>query len=409
MPMGAYIVECVRTATGKRKGALAGVHPADLGAVVVDALVDRSGVDPAAVDDVVWGCVSQIGAQAGNIGRSVVLSSKLPESVPGTTCDRQCGSSQQAIHQAAQAVMSGTQDIVIAGGVENMSTCPIGSNVMVGMAAGHGFPFNSKGIESHYPGKQFSQFAGAEMLAKKYDLSRAELDAMAARSHKRGAEAYARGAFDNEIVPVEVEDEDGRTHLHAKDEGLRPGTTVEKLAKLKTMAPGGVLTPGTASQISDGAAAVMIVNERGLEHLRKQGKGAKARARIVGLALAGSDPVVMLEGPIPATKNVLAKTGLSLSDMDLYEVNEAFASVPGSWAKALGADHNKLNVCGSAMALGHPLGATGAKLMTTLVNQLEQRNGRYGLLAICEGGGTANATIIERCAPDGSSLPRARL
>lgn len=359
----------------------------------------------------VFVCViaQQVGAQAGNIGRGVVLSSRLPESVPGTTCDRQCGSSQQAIHQAVQGVMSGTQDIVIAGGVESMSTCPIGSNVMDGMAAGHGFPFNSKGIEARYPGKQFSQFAGAEMLAKKYQLTRAELDAMAARSHARGAAAFARGAFDNEIVPVEVEDEDGRTSLHTRDEGIRPNTTVEKLAKLKPMAPGGVLTPGTASQISDGAAAVMIVNERGLQALARAGKGAKARARVVALALAGTDPVVMLEGPIPATKNALKKAGMSLDQIDLYEVNEAFASVPGSWAKALGADQEKLNVNGSAMALGHPLGATGAKLMTTLVNQLEQRNKRYGLLAICEGGGTANATIIERCGPGAAPQPLSRL
>merc|ERR1712137_473057 len=393
MPHTAYIVDACRTAGGRRGGRLSQWNPSDLGATVVDALVDRNGVNPELVDDVIFGCVSQIGAQAGNIARNVVLSSKLPESVPGTSVDRQCGSSQQALHFAAQAVMSGTQDIVIAGGVEVMSLVPIGSNVMDGMANGRGMPFNSEGMSKRYPGVMFSQFEGAEILAKKYDITREQMEQSAVASHKRGFEATKEGRFAREIIPVTGHNaKDDKEFVHDKDEGIRYPADPAKLAKLPLLKPeGGRITAATSSQICDGASAMLVVNEAGLKKL-----GVRPRAKVVALALAGDDPVMMLGGPIPATHNVLQRAGLRINDMDLYEVNEAFASVPLAWAKAVGADLEKLNVNGGAMALGHPLGATGTKIMTTLVNELERRNARYGLQAICEGGGTANATIIER-------------
>jgi len=396
MPHTAYIVEAVRTAGGRRNGKLSKWHPADLGAQVVDELVRRTKIDGAQVDDVIFGCVSQIGAQSANLGRGVVLSSELlPESVPGTTVDRQCGSSQQAIHFAAQAVMSGTQDCVIAGGVEVMSLIPIGSNVMDGAAAGRGMPVG-EGMQKRYPGVVFSQFEGAEILASRFGVKREELDQLGYLSHQRAAAATQKGYFKREIVPVKGYDKKAdKEVLHEVDEGIRPGVKLEKMATLPTLKQGGVITAGTASQICDGAAAIMICNENGLRKL-----GLKPRAKIVGLALAGDDPVMMLGGPIPATKNVLARTGLTMADMDLYEVNEAFASVPLAWLKELKGDLNKLNVNGGAMALGHPLGGTGAKLMTTLLHELERRGGRYGLQAICEGGGTANATIIEIVSPN---------
>jgi len=392
MPHTAYIVDACRTAGGRRGGRLSQWNPSDLGATVVDALVDRNGVNPELVDDVIFGCVSQIGAQAGNVGRNVVLSSKLPESVPGTTVDRQCGSSQQALHFAAQAVMSGTQDVVIAGGVEVMSLVPIGSNIMDGMGAGRGMPSGER-IQSRYPGVMFSQFEGAEIVAKKFDVTREEMEDLAYNSHKRGYEATKEGRFKNEIIPVKGFDKKKNEEVvHDTDEGIRWPTDPAKLKKLPLLKPdGGRITAGTASQICDGASAMLVCNEEGLKKL-----GLRPRAKIVALALAGDDPVMMLGGPIPATKNVLKRAGLTMADMDLYEVNEAFASVPLAWQKALGADLNKLNVNGGAMALGHPLGATGTKIMTTMLNELERRNARYGLQAICEGGGTANATIIER-------------
>lgn len=404
-PFNAYIVTACRTAGGKKNGRLSGYHPADLGAAVCDAVVERSKVDPSHIEDVIFGCVSQVGSQAGNIGRSVVLASKtIPESVPGCAIDRQCGSSQQAIHSAAQAVMSGVHDCVIAGGVEVMSQVPIGANIIDGVQAGHGQPFAYEKFNEKFgerlkvfgemgmSTKTFSQFGGAELLARKYEISREDVDKFALASHQRAAQATSAGQFKDEIVPLPVKlaKGDSPDEMHTKDEGIRE-TTAEGLAKLKTMATGGVISPGTSSQICDGAAAMLICNERGLKKL-----GVNPRFKIHAMALAASDPVVMLEGPVPASQLCLQKGDLKISDIDLYEVNEAFATVPLAWCKALGADFEKLNVNGGAMALGHPLGGTGAKLMTTLMHELEKRQGRFGMLAICEGGGTANATIIER-------------
>lgn len=386
----AYIVEAVRTATGKKKGRLSNVHPVDLGAVVVDELIDRTGIATDAVDDVIFGVVNQIGAQASNLGRGVAMSSKLDLCVPGTSVDRQCGSSLQAIQFGAQAVMSGTQDVIISGGVEAMSTVEIGSNVRDGLANGRGTPKGER-LEAQYPGIQFSQFDGAELLAEKYDIGRSELDSFALSSHQRATNATQNGFFKKEVVPVNIKLEDGSIDIHNIDEGIRMNASLEGLEGLNALREDGVITAGSASQISDGAAAVLIANEEGVKQ-----HGLTVRARIHSLAVVGSDPVIMLEGPIPATQKVLRKAGLKIEDIDLYEVNEAFGSVPLAWAKAIGADLSKLNVNGGAQALGHPLGATGAKLMTTLLHELERRGGRYGLLAICEGGGTANAMIIER-------------
>ena len=390
MPLQAFIVDACRTATGKRNGRISHWHPADLGAVVVDALIERNHINPNVVDDVIFGCVSQIGAQAGNIGRNVVLSSMLPECVPGTSVNRACGSSQQAIHFATQAVMSGTQDIVIAGGVEVMSLIPIFSAESDGTKAGRGDRY-SNGIKQRYPNIVFSQFKGAELVAKKYGINRDEMEEFAYQSHKNAYEATQEGRFNSEIVPIQGFDKKKNIDsLHNIDEGIRWPTDVEKLKSLKTILKDGSLTAGTASQISDGASAILICNERGLELL-----GLKPRAKIIALAVAASDPVTMLDTPILATRKVLSNAGLHINDIDLYEVNEAFASVPLAWKKEINADAKKLNVNGGAIALGHPLGGTGSKLMTTLLNELERRGLRYGLQAICEGGGTANATIIE--------------
>lgn len=388
-PFSAYIVDCVRTAGGKKNGRLAHLHSADLGAVSVDALIDRTGINPAAVEDVIFGCVSQVGMQSANIARHVVLSSKkLPISVPGTTVDRQCGSGQQAIHFAAQGVMSGVHDCIIAGGVEIMSVFPIGSTIVPKL----GNPYDSEGMKKRFPGETFSQFKGAEMVAQKYNITREEMEKMAVASHQKAHTATQNGYFKKEIVPIKYTNKTtGETVVHDVDEGIRYPVDPEKISKLKPLTPGGRLTAAISSQLCDGSSAILICNERGLKKL-----GLKPRAKIVGMALAGADPVIMLSAPIPASQSVLERTNLKITDMDLYEVNEAFASVPLAWAKVLGADLNKLNVNGGAMALGHPLGSTGTKLMTTLVNELERRNGRYGLLAICEGGGLANATIIER-------------
>ena len=381
----------VRTAGGKKNGRLSKWHPADLGAQVLDELVRDTGIDPADVDDVIFGCVDQVGAQSGNIGRNAVLASSLPESVPGTSVDRQCGSSQQAIHFAAQAVMSGTQDVVIAGGVEVMSLVPIGASVKDGYDAGHGFPFNAEGIEKRYPGVFFSQFTGAELVAKKWNLTRDILDNYAYNSHLKAKNATDLSYFDKEILPVKGKNDNGDDSMVMSDEGIRYDCSVEGLSGLNSVSEGGVITAGNASQITDGAAAVMICNDAGLKKIKKD-----PRAIIRSISVVGDDPVYMLTGPIPASKLALKTAGLSINDIDLYEVNEAFAPVPLAWAKELDADHAKLNVNGGAIALGHPLGATGAKLMTTLLHELERREGKYALQAICEGGGTANATIFER-------------
>ena len=386
----AYIVGAVRTATGRKKGRLSRMHPIDMGAAVIDELVDRTGIPTDKVDDVVFGVVMQIGAQAGNLGRNVAMSSKLALEVPGTTVDRQCGSSLQAIQFGAQAVMSGTQDVVISGGVEAMSTVEIGSNIRDGLEHGRGVPKGER-LEMQYPGIQFSQFDGAELLAEKYGISREELDAFGLLSHQRAAAATKNGYFNDEIVPLNIELEDGSKDVHSVDEGIRFESTLEGMQSLNTLREGGVITAGTASQISDGAAAIMVANEDAVQKYN-----LPVRAKIHSLAVVGSDPVIMLEGPIPATEKVLEKAGLTIDDIDLYEVNEAFGSVPLAWTKALNADPEKLNVNGGAQSLGHPLGGTGAKLMTTLVHELERRDARYGLVAICEGGGTANAMIIER-------------
>ena len=391
MTNNAYIVSAVRTPGGKKNGSLSKWHPADLGAKVLDELVHQSGIEPELIDDVIFGCVSQVGAQSGNVARNSILASSLPESVPGTTVDRQCGSSQQAIHFAIQAVMSGTQDVVIGGGVEVMSMVPIGSNSKDGYDAGHGFPFDSDGISERYPGIFFSQFSGAEMMAEKWNLSREDLDRFALSSHQKAAAAVEGKYFDREILPVQAKNEEGKTDMVLNDEGIRYDASLEALSGLNPITEGGVITAGNASQITDGAAAVMICNDEGLKKIK-----ADPRARIKGISVVGDDPVIMLSGPIPASRQVLNATNLSINDIDLYEVNEAFAPVPLSWAIELKADIEKLNVNGGAMALGHPLGASGAKLMTTLLHELERTKGKYGLQAICEGGGTANATIIER-------------
>ena len=386
----AYIVAAVRTACGKKNGRLSTIHPIDLGAAVVDELLDRTALPADAVDDVIFGCVTHVGAQAGNIGRNVVLASRLDVSVPGVTVDRQCGSSLQAIHFGAQAVMSGTQDLIICGGVECMSLVPIGCDISDTKPLGRGVPRGER-LDELYSGIEFSQFSGAELLAQKYHITRKELDKFGVLSHQRAAAATREGYFLREIVPVEVVLPDGSMDTHVNDEGIRYDANLEAMQSLRPLFDGGVITAGTASQISDGSAAVLIANRSAVEKYN-----LPVRARIHTMAVVGSDPEIMLEGPIPATEKLLEKAGLTIDDIDLYEVNEAFGSVPLAWAKALGADLRKLNVNGGAQALGHPLGATGAKLMTSLLHELERREARLGLIAICEGGGTANATLIER-------------
>jgi acetyl-CoA C-acetyltransferase len=386
----AFICAAVRSAGGKRNGRLAKIHPIDLGAKVVDALVERSGMPAEKIDDLIFGCVSQVGAQSGNVARNVCLSSVLGEVVPGTSVDRQCGSGQQAIHFAAQAVMSGVQDVVIAGGVESMSQVPIGASIVDGFKADHGLPYGEV-IGERYPGVQFSQFVGAEMLVEKYELTSDELAEFAYASHMKAKQAVEEGRFENEIVPIEVELEDGSREMHVQDEGIRMEATLDAIRGLQPLQEGGVITAALASQICDGASAVLVANAEAVEKY-----GLTPLAKIVSMSVVGTDPVIMLEGPIKATEKALEKAGLSMDDIDLFEVNEAFGSVPMAWAKALGADLDKLNVNGGAQALGHPLGSTGTKLMTTLVHELHRTGKRYGLLAICEGGGTANGTVIER-------------
>ncbi|MDM0019769.1 acetyl-CoA C-acetyltransferase [Variovorax saccharolyticus] len=388
----AYIVATARTAGGRRGGRLSGWHPVDLAAQVIDALVARSGIDPAAVEDVILGCVSQVGEQATNVARNAVLASKLPESVPGTSVDRQCGSSQQALHFAAQAVMSGSMDAVIAAGVESMTRVPMFTPNALPAKAGLGI-YMSPAMQRRYPGVEFSQFTGAEMIAKNYGLTKDMLDRYAFESHQRAIAASREQLFADEIVPVEVRLADGTAsgEMHTVDEGIRFEATLEGIAGVKLIAEGGRCTAATASQICDGASGVLVVNERGLKAL-----GVKPLARIHHMSVMGHDPVIMLEAPIPATARALAKAGMTIDDIDLYEVNEAFAPVPLAWLQKLGADPAKLNVNGGAIALGHPLGASGTKLMTTLVNALGQRGKRYGLQTMCEGGGMANVTIVER-------------
>jgi acetyl-CoA C-acetyltransferase len=378
----AYIVDAVRTAGGRRDGALKDWHPADLGAAVLNALVERTGVDPAAIDDVIVGCVSQIGEQSCHVGRSMVLASSLPDSVPAVTIDRQCGSSQQSIHFAAQAVMSGTQDLVIAAGVESMSRVPMGTPVFLPLQAGIGTGPWPKSVQDRYGVTEFTQFRGAEMMAKKYGLSRDNLDAFALDSHRKAAAATQAGAFDAEIVQVGD---------HRSDEGIRYDASLKALGGLKTLVPDGVITAGNASQICDGASAVLIASEAAVK-----AHGLKPLARVDQLTVTAGDPVIMLDEPIRATRTALQKSGRKIDEIDLYEVNEAFAPVPLAWLQQIGADPAKLNVHGGAIALGHPLGASGAKLMATLVHALHRHDKRFGLQTMCEGGGIANVTIVER-------------
>ncbi|MBN8986125.1 MAG: acetyl-CoA C-acetyltransferase [Rhizobiales bacterium] len=386
----AYIVAAARTAGGRKGGRLAGWHPADLAAQVLNSLVERTGVDPAQIEDVIMGCVGQAGEQAVNIGRNAVLASKLPESVPATSIDRQCGSSQQALHFAAQAVMAGSMDIVIAAGVESMTRVPMGTPSILAAKAGLG-TYKSPNMETRYPNIQFSQFTGAEMMAKKYGLSKDELDAFSYNSHQKAIAATQAGKFKDEIVPLQITRADGTTDTHHIDEGIRFDATLEGIKGVKLIQEGGQLTAASASQICDGASGVMIVNEKGLKTL-----GVKPMARIHHMTMVGGDPVIMLEAPLPATERALQKSGMKIDDIDLFEVNEAFASVPAAWLKTTGADPARLNVNGGAIALGHPLGGSGTKLMTTLLYALKQNNKRYGLQTMCEGGGMANVTIVER-------------
>ncbi|MBB1629262.1 acetyl-CoA C-acetyltransferase [Cupriavidus sp. UME77] len=388
----AYIVAAARTAGGRKGGKLAGWHPADLAAQVLNALVERSGADPALIDDVIMGCVGQAGEQAGNVARNAVLASKLPQSVPGTSVDRQCGSSQQALHFAAQAVMSGTMDIVIAAGVESMTRVPMGLPSTLPFKNGFGSSM-SPAMQERYPGVKFSQFTGAEMMSRKYGLTRDDLDRYALESHRRAIAATQAGRFKDEIVPVAVRAADGSANgeLHTVDEGIRFEASLESISSVKLIEEGGTVTAASASQICDGAAGLMVVNEAGLKKL-----GVKPLARIHHMSVLGHDPVIMLEAPLPATLRALEKAGMKIGDIDLFEINEAFAPVPLAWLQTTGADPARMNVNGGAIALGHPLGGSGAKLMTTLVHALHAQGKRYGLQTMCEGGGMANVTIVER-------------
>jgi len=388
----AFIVAARRTAGGRRNGRLSGWHPVDLAAYVLDTLVEDTGIDPAAIEDVILGCVSQAGEQSTNVARNAVLASKLPESVPGTSLDRQCGSSQQALHFAAQAIMSGTMDCVIAAGVESMTRVPMFTPSELPRKAGLG-EYTSPRMRQRYPDVQFSQFTGAEMIARKYGLTKRQLDEYALESHRRAAAATREGRFADEILPVLVRRNDGagEEEMHTADEGIRFDATLESIGAVKLLQEGGLITAANASQICDGASGVMVVSERTLKTF-----GLKPLARVHHMSVMGHDPVIMLEAPIPATEIALRKAGLKIEDVDAYEVNEAFAPVPLAWLKVTGGDPARLNVNGGAIALGHPLGASGTKLMTTLIHVLQQRGGGYGLQTMCEGGGMANVTIVER-------------
>src|SRR5579863_1665351 len=382
----AVIVGAVRTAVGRRNGRLKDWHPVDLMAEVLSALVKRAGIDAGLVEDVIVGCVGQVGEQGLNVGRNAALAAGFPESVPGTTVDRQCGSSQQTIHFAAQGVLSGAYDIVIAGGVESMTRVPMGSS-----SQGPGVPFGPRMLK-RYDNGLVHQGISADLIAHKWEISREELDAFSLESHRRAARATAEGRFRSQIIPIEVKNEDGSSAIFDQDEGIRADTSLEKLASLKpAFKPDGLITAGNSSQISDGAAAVLIMERATAERL-----GLKPRARFVAFSLAGDNPIMMLTAPIPATYKVLDRAKLTLDQMDVIEINEAFASVVLAWQKETGADPQKVNVNGGAVAIGHPLGASGARLTTVLLHELERRGGRYGLQAICEGGGMANGMIIER-------------
>ena len=385
----AYIVDAVRTAGGRRGGRLAGVHPVDLAAGALDALIERTGIDPASVDDVIMGCVSQAGEQSMHVGRNAVLAAgRLPQSTPAVTIDRQCGSSQQAIQFAAQAVMSGTQDVVIASGVESMSRVPMGSTATFHMKEGLGM-YKSPGLEEKYPGVMWSQFMGAEMIVQKHGLTKDDLDRFALSSHQKAIAATNAGAFEAEIVPVAIETAEGAS-MHTVDEGIRFDATLDSIASVKLLSEQGTITAATSSQICDGSSAALIVSEKVLKE-----QGLTPLARIVNLTVTAGDPVIMLEEPLFATDRALARAGMVIGDIDLYEVNEAFAPVPLAWLKHTGADPERLNVNGGAIALGHPLGASGTKLMATLVHALRARGKKYGLQTMCEGGGVANVTIVE--------------
>ncbi len=382
----AVIVEALRTPIGRRNGKLKDWHPVDLLVQVLSALVKRTELDTSLIDDVIVGCVSQVGEQSLNIGRNAVLAAGFPESVPATTVDRQCGSSQQAIHFAAQGVISGAYDVAIAAGVESMSRIPMGSS-----SQGPGAPFGNLMLE-RYDHKLVHQGISAELIATRWELARGDLDALSLASHRRAAHATEAGYFASQIVPIQVKNEDGTTSTFERDEGIRADTSLEKLASLKpSFKPDGIITAGNSSQISDGAAALLIMERSTAERL-----GYKPLARFVSFALAGDDPIFMLTAPIPATKKILAKSGLTLDQIDLVEINEAFACVVLAWQHETQADLQKVNVNGGAIAVGHPLGASGARLATILVHELVRRGGRYGLQTMCEGGGMANATIIER-------------
>ena len=379
----AYIIDAVRTPTGRRGGGLAEVHPADLGAAAINALMRRTGADPNAVEDVVFGNLDNVGPNAGDIARTCWLAAGLPEAVPGVTVDRQCGSGQQAVSFAAMAVKSGVNDLVVAGGVQNMSMVPIGTALVAAEPLGHADPFSgSQGWVQRYGTQEVSQFRGAEMIAEKWDISRADMEAYALESHRRAVQAIDEGRFDAEIEPVAGV---------AVDEGPRRDTTLERMQSLPPLVEGGCLTAAVSSQISDGAAALLVASERAVEE-----HGLAPRARIHHMSARGDDPIYMLTGPIPATAHALERTGMGIDDFDLFECNEAFAPVPIAWMHEHGIAHERVNVNGGAIALGHPLGCTGAKLMTTLLHELERTGGRWGLQTMCEGGGQANVTIIER-------------
>jgi acetyl-CoA C-acetyltransferase len=379
----AYIVDAVRSPVGKKKGSLANMHPADLGAHALSALMQRTRIDPGAVEDVIFGCVDTIGPQAGDIARTCWLAAGLPDHVPGTTIDRQCGSSQQAVHFAAQAVMSGTQDLVVAGGVQQMNMIPISQAMIAGQALGFGDPFRgSPGWLARYGDQEVSQFRSAEMIATKWDISRLEMEQFALQSNDRAIHAIDDGRFDAQIAPVGE---------FRRDETPRRGTTLERMAVLQPLTPGGRLTAAVASQIADASAAILIASEGAVRRY-----GLKPRARIAHMSVRADDPVWMLTAPIPATRHALTRSGLRLEDIELIEINEAFASVVIAWERELGADRDRVNVNGGAIALGHPLGATGARLMTSLLSEMERRGARFGLQTMCEGGGQANVTVIER-------------
>jgi acetyl-CoA C-acetyltransferase len=387
----AYIVAALRTAGGRKGGRLKDWHPVDLGGFMIDALLDQSGVDPQLIEDAIFGCVNQVGEQAANIGRQSVLASRLPERIPGTTIDRQCGSSQQALHFAAQAVLSGVMDVVIAGGVESMTRVPMGLNTVFPSQHGYGH-YKGPRVSTRYPEVlAFSQFSGAEMMVEKYGLDKQSLDLFSLASHRKAADATKAKRFDPEIVAVPITNATGANELHQQDEGIRFDASLTAISGVKKLSEEGILTAANSSQVCDGASGLVVVNERGLKEI-----GATPLARIHQMTVLGGDPVVMLETPIEATRVALKRAGMAMADIDLYEVNEAFASIPLAWLKTLDADPGKLNVNGGAIALGHPLGASGTRLMTTLIHELRARRARYGIQTMCEGGGLANVTIIER-------------